>query len=73
MGKLCFDLGFQSVLAVPSDGQSGGLGMLRKGDCNLHMSFSPNHIDAHILTENQHPWHLTSFYGHPKGRRKQES
>ena len=37
MRKLCFDLNFQSVLAVPSDGRSGRLGMFWKLDCNLHI------------------------------------
>lgn len=43
MRKLGVDLGFQSVLAVPSEGWSG------MAECNLHLqTFSPNHINADI-------------------------
>lgn len=71
MRKICGDLNFQSVFVVPSDGRSGGLGMFWKADCNLHIqTFSPNHIDTHILNDNQQPWRLTGFYGHPENNRK---
>ena len=74
MQKLCFDLYFQLVLAVPSDGRSGGLGMFWKSDCNLHVqTFSQNHIDAYILPINQQPWRITGFYGTLEGHRKHES
>ena len=50
------------------------LGMFWKANCNLHIqTFSPNHIDAHILNENQQPWRLTGFYGYQKSSRKHES
>ena len=56
MRKLCFDLNFQSVLAVLGDGRSGGLGMFWKLECNLRIqTFLPNDIDAHILPNNQQP------------------
>ena len=74
MRNLCHDLNFQSVLAVPCEGRKGGLGMFWKAECNLHIqTFSPNHIDAHILGDNQQPWRLTGFYGRPEGHRKHES
>lgn len=74
MTKICGDLNFQLVFAVLSDGRSGGLGMFWKADCNLHIqTLSPNHIDAHILNENQQPWRLTGFYGYSKSSRKHES
>lgn len=48
--------------------------MFWKAECNLHIqTFSPNHIDAHILGDNQPPWRLTRFYGRPEGHRKHES
>ena len=60
MCKLCHELDFQSVLAVLSDGQSEGLGLFWKADCNLHVqTFSPNHFDAHIISDNQPPWWIT--------------
>ena len=65
MRKLCH---------VPSDGQNGGLGLFWKADCNLHVqTFSPNHIDAHIISDNQPPCRITSFYRRPKGHRKHKS
>ena len=73
MRKLCFDLNFQSMLAVPSDRRSGGLGMFWKSECNLHIwTFSPNHIDAHILPNSQQPWRITGFYGRREGHRMHE-
>uniref|UniRef100_A0A7N2R501 Endonuclease/exonuclease/phosphatase domain-containing protein n=1 Tax=Quercus lobata TaxID=97700 RepID=A0A7N2R501_QUELO len=74
MRRLCFDLNFQSVMAVLCDGRSGGLSMFWKLDCNLHIqTFSPKHIDAHILPINQRRWCLIGFHGRPEGLRKQES
>ena len=74
MRRLCFDLNFQSVMAVLCDGRSGGLSMFWKADCNLHIqTFSPKHIDAHILPINQRLWCLIGFHGRPEGLRKQES
>ena len=71
--KLCFDLSFQSMQVVSSDGRSGGLAMFWKSNCNLHIqTFSPNHMDAHILPANQQPWRITSFYGRPEGHCKHE-
>ena len=73
MRKLCFDLNFQSMLAVPSDRCSGGLGMFWKPECNLHIqTFSPNHIDVHILPNSQQPWRITGFYGRREGHRMHE-
>jgi len=37
MRKLCYDLNFQSILAVPCDGQSGGLRLFWKAECDLHI------------------------------------
>ncbi|XP_075659027.1 uncharacterized protein LOC142628878 [Castanea sativa] len=74
MLKLCYDLNFQSVLAILSDGQSGGLGLLWKAECDLHIqTFSPHHIDAHIMVKDEPPWRLTGFYRRPEGHRKHES
>ena len=53
MCNLCHDLNFQSVLVIPCEGHKGGLGLFWKVDCNLHIqTFSPNHINAHILSDN---------------------
>ena len=73
MQKLCYDLNFQSVLVAPCDGQSGGLGLFWKAKCDLHIqTFSPNHIDAYILSVDKPPWRLTGFYERPEGHRKRE-
>ncbi|KAL4650210.1 hypothetical protein ACB092_01G070400 [Castanea dentata] len=57
MRKLCYDLNFQSVLAVLCDDQSGGLGLFWKAECDLHIQmFSPNHIDTHILSADKSTW-----------------
>ena len=64
MCKLCFDLVFQSVLVVPTDGWSDRLGMFWKAECNLHIqTFSHNHTDTHILPTDQQAWRITGFYG----------
>ena len=73
MRNLCHDLNFHSVLAVPCEGRKGGLVMFWKADCNLHIqTFSPNHIDTHILSANQQPWRLIGLYGRLEGYCKHE-
>ena len=74
MRKLCYDLNFQAVMVVPSDSQSGGLGLFWKAECDLHIqTFFPNHIDAHIRFADKSPWRIKGFYGRPEGHQKHES
>ena len=68
------DLPYRCMLAVPCTQCRGGLALLWKEEVNLHIqTYSPHHIDALILNNEQHPWRLTGFYGWPEDSRKKES
>ena len=68
------DLPYQCMLAMPCTQRRGGLALLWKEEIKLHIqTYSPHHIDAFILNDEQHPWRLTGFYGWPEESRKKES
>ena len=48
--------------------------MLWKARVDLHVqTYSPNHIDSHIMNSSLSPWRLTGFYRRPEEHRKHES
>ena len=68
------ELGYRSMLAVPSLRRSGGLALLWKDDIMVDtQTYSLNHIDAKILVSPQVEWRLTGVYGHPEEQRKKET
>ena len=68
------DLPYRCMLAMPCTQRRGGLALLWKEEIKLHIqTYSPHHIDALILNDEQHPWRLTRFYGWPEESRKKES
>ena len=68
------DLHYPSMLAVLSEGRSGGLAMLWTAETNLNIqTYSPNHIDALIFYNSNSPSRLTGFYGRPKEHRRHET
>ena len=61
-------------LSLGEGKSSQGFALLWKEEVNLHIqTYSPHHIDALILNNEQHPWRLTGFYGWPEDSRKKES
>jgi len=74
MRKVQADLRYDNLLAVPCVRRASGLAMLWKDEVRLDVqTFSLNHIDAHILTDQNSPWRLTGFYGKLEEQRKHES
>lgn len=68
------ELGFASMLAVPSDGRRGGLAMLWKTDVMIDtQTYSPHHIDVQVLMPSTQPWRLTGFYGYSEEQLKPET
>lgn len=60
---------------VPSNGKSGGLALLWKGDIIVDVqTFSQTHIDVVVVEgSGVGKWHLTGFYGNPDTRKRPES
>ena len=68
------ELGYRSMLAVPSVRRSGGLALLWKDDVTVNaQTYSLNHIDAKIMVSPQVEGHLTGVYGHLKDQRNKET
>ena len=59
-------------IAVPSDGQSGGLAMLWREGVDVRLrSVSHSHIDVCVIGEGGAcSWRATGFYGHPDARKR---
>ena len=75
MEKVKYKLGFSNGLFVPNKGRSGGLALLWSKEVSLEIqSYSPHHIDAIILEQqNNNTWRFTGFYDHPKTHLRKES
>ena len=60
-------IGLTQGISVKSDGRSGGLAMLWKEGCDVHLkSCSNTHINVVVIEGNgAQPWRATGFYGHP--------
>ncbi|KAK3210987.1 hypothetical protein Dsin_015693 [Dipteronia sinensis] len=58
-------LGFEEVLQVESEGNSGGLLLLWREWDVVVQSFSKGHIDVKVRMDNGMVWHFTGFYGNP--------
>ena len=68
------ELGFASMLAIPSDGRRGGLAMLWKTDVKIDtQTYSPHHIDVQVLIPSTQPWRLTGLYGYSEEQLKPET
>ena len=68
------DLHYPSMLAISSEGRSGGLAMLWTAETNLHIqTYSPNHIDALIFYNSNTPSRLTGFYGRLEEHKRHET
>ena len=68
-------IGFANGLFVSCQGHSSGLALLWSRETNLEIkSFGSHHIDA-VVTDgsSNFRWRLTSFYGHPQTRMRQQS
>ena len=68
-------LEFTQGIAVPSDGQSGGLAMLWREGVDVRLrSVSHSHIDVCVIGEGGAcSWRATGFYGHPDARKRHTS
>lgn len=68
-------IGFSGLLCVSSLGLSGGLGLMWKDNITVDiLSFSKNHIDAKITSDDLSlPWRFTGYYGNPERNRRRES
>ena len=54
------------MLAVPCLERRGGLAMLWKNEVDLHIqTYTQNHIDALIMSNQNSPWRIMGFYGKP--------
>ena len=59
------ELGYPSMLAISSEGRKGGLALLWVAEVVVDtQTYSLNHIDANICTQNSPSWRLTGVYGH---------
>ncbi|XP_075670087.1 uncharacterized protein LOC142639835 [Castanea sativa] len=68
------ELGFASMLAVPSERRRGGLAMLWKSDVTIDtQTYSPHHIDVQVLMPSTQPWRLTGLYGYSEEQLKPET
>ena len=62
------------MLAVSSEGRKGGLALLWAAGVVVNtQTYSPNHIDANICTQNSPSWRLIGVYGHPEKEQKAET
>ena len=67
------ELHYDSMLAVPCLGRRGGLAMLWKNEMDLHIqTYTKNHIDALIMSNQNSPWRITGFYGKPEEQLRHE-
>ena len=74
MEPIKVELGFQSMLAVSSEGRRGGLALLWKSGVVIDTNtYSPHHIDAQVLPPSGQPWRLTGIYGYPDEQQKPET
>ena len=68
------ELGFQSMLAVSSEGRRGGLALFWKTEVVVDTNtYSPHHIDAKVIPYSGQPWRLTSIYGYVEEQQKSET
>ena len=68
-------ISFANGLFVSCQGHSSGLALLWSRETNLEIkSFGSHHIDV-VVTDgsSNFKWRLTSFYGHPQTRMRQQS
>lgn len=79
MEKYKYSLGFDSYLAVSSEGRSGGLALFwtKKFQISIH-NFSKSHIHGLITNSESSDhdaaaWYLTGIYGHPDVARREET
>lgn len=57
------ELGYPSVLAISSEGRKGGLALLWAAEVVVDtQTYSLNHIDANIRTQDSPQWRLTGIY-----------
>ncbi|KAA3467449.1 reverse transcriptase [Gossypium australe] len=75
MEKVRLKCGFENGIDVGAIGSSGDLSLGWKGNSLVNLkSFSSFHIDAEIHdNESGEVWRLTGFYGHPDGRKRNDS
>lgn len=69
-------LGFANSCIVKSDGQSGGLMLLWRGDVTVcELSKSKSHVDVILSCDRMRTteWRFTGFYGEPRRERRKES
>lgn len=59
--------GMNACFGVDAVGTKGGLAMMWKEEITLSLrSFSQNHIDMNVETDNESDsWRITGFYGEP--------
>ncbi|XP_075663176.1 uncharacterized protein LOC142632701 [Castanea sativa] len=68
------ELGYPSMLPVSSEGRKGGLALIWATEVVADtQTYSLNHIDANICTQNSPSWRLTGVCGRPEEERKVET
>lgn len=67
-------LGFEGLLVVDCQGQSGGLALIwrNKNEVSLR-SFSKNHIDVEVNVQGWSRFRLTGLYGEPNRAKRRET
>lgn len=74
MEPIKIELGYPYMLVVSSGGRNEGLALLWAAEVVVDtQTYSPNHIDANIRTQNSPSWRLTGIYGNPEEERKAET
>ncbi|XP_059436727.1 uncharacterized protein LOC132169767 [Corylus avellana] len=75
MERLRVKLGFEGLFVVEPVGKSGGLALFWKVAEELEIqNYSRRHINAIVkMSDNEVPWKLTGFYGHPDPTKRMES
>ena len=60
------NLGFDGLITVDPIGKSEGLALMWKDKEQVEVrSYSKNHIDVKITSEDRYEWRLIGFYGEP--------
>ncbi|XP_074355853.1 uncharacterized protein LOC141695513 [Apium graveolens] len=67
-------IGFEGMVVVESQGHSGGVAFLWRNQQEVTLrSYSKNHVDTIIHTNNNNPFRVTGVYGEPDRSKRHET
>lgn len=67
-------LGFEGLLVIDCQGQSGGLALIWRNKKEISLrSFSKNHIDVEVSVQGWRRFRLTGLYGEPNRAKRRET